>query len=259
MSLAHRRPPHPRTDPPSVRTPERPSLPRGRIEWIAPLRVTPPAPPVGGAVPLVSALARAYREVMNRRLLALSGVAALTVLLAGCIFVGAPRQSESRLPPSPEEQTAQTAAPSSTATPLAPSPVASSPADADALDCGDGGSQIASGSDRSFRVTGTCAELTVTGSALTIDASGVTVSTLRITGDRIRAQVAGADEVIVEGDDGAVTSAAGIGRLEIRGDRTTTEAASGIPSVTVRGHDNVVRSGGGVGSAVVSGSGNKIR
>ncbi|MBB3158476.1 hypothetical protein FHS07_002172 [Microbacterium proteolyticum] len=196
---------------------------------------------------------------MNRRLLALSGVAALTALLAGCIFVGAPRPVGSRLPPSPDGQVAQTATPSSTATPLAPSPAASSATDAGALDCGDGGSQIASGADRSFRVTGTCAELTVAGSALTVDASAATVGTLRISGDRIRVQVAGADEVIVQGDDGVVTSAAGIGRIEITGDRTTTEAVSGIPSVTVRGHDNVVRSGGGVGSAVVAGSGNEIR
>lgn len=219
---------------------------------------TPSCPPVGGDVPLVSAFFRAYREVMNRRLLAFVGVAALTTLLAGCIYVSAPRPAESRLPPSPDGQVAQTAAPSSTATPLAPSPSASSPPDADALDCGDG-SRTVSGAEQSFRVTGTCTELTVAGSALTVDASAATVGTLRISGDLIRVQVAGADEVIVQGDDGAVISAAGIGRIEIEGDRTTTEAASGIPSVTVRGHDNVVRSGGGVGSAVVSGSGNKIR
>ncbi|WP_314457416.1 hypothetical protein [uncultured Microbacterium sp.] len=195
---------------------------------------------------------------MNRRLLALSGVAALTTLLAGCIYVSVPRPAESRVSPSPDGQVAQTAAPSSTATPLAPSPTASTSDDAVALDCGDG-IRIVSGAEQSFRVTGTCTDLTVTGSALTVDASAATVASLRISGDGIRVQVASADELIVEGDDGAVTSAAGIGRIEIDGDRTTTEAASGIPSVIVRGHDNVVRSGGGVGSAVVSGSGNKIR
>lgn len=235
--------PHPANTAPAASPPEAP----------------PSCAPVGGALPLSSAFSRAYREAMNRPLLALPGVAGLTVLLAGCIFIGAPRPAESRLPPSPDGQIAQTSDPSSTAIPLAPSPAASSPADAGALDCGDGGSRIASGSDQPFRVTGTCAELTVTGSVLTVDASAATVGTLRISGDGIRVQVAGADEVIVQGDDGAVTSAAGIGRIEIVGDRTTTEATSGIPSVTVRGHDNVVRSGGGVGSAVVSGSGNTIR
>jgi hypothetical protein len=207
----------------------------------------------------VSAIFRPYREVMNRRLLALSGVAALAALLAGCIFVGAPRPADSRLPLSTDEQSVPSAAPSSTTTPLVPSPTASSPTDAGALDCGDGGSQIASGDDQSFRVAGTCAELTVTGSTLVVDASAATVGTLRISGDRIRVQVGGVDEVTVQGDDGSVTSAAGIERIEIVGDRTIAEAASGIPSVTVRGHDNVVRSGGGVGSVVVSGSGNKIR
>lgn len=207
----------------------------------------------------MSASVPAYREVMHRRLLALSGAVALTTLLAGCIFVGAPRSAESRPPSIPDGQVAQTTAPSATETPLPPPPVASSPSDAVALDCGDGGSQLVSGADQSFLVTGTCAELAVTGSELAVDASAAGVRALRITGDRIRVHIAGADEVRVEGDDGEVTSAAGIARVEIVGDRTTTEAVTGIPSVTVRGHDNVVRSGGGVGSAVVSGSGNTIR
>lgn len=198
----------------------------------------------------------------RRMLLALLGPAALATLLAGCIVVNAPRPVETRLPPGFDGQTALPTAPSSTATPVPVTPVPATTTPAQGVDeiaCGDGGAQTVSGAEQTFRVTGTCSELTVSGSALTVDASAATVSTLRISGDRVRVRVAAADTVVVEGNDGTVTSAAGIGRLEISGDRTTTEAVTGIPSVTVRGQDNVVRSGGGVGSAVVSGSGNTIR
>lgn len=194
-----------------------------------------------------------------RRLLAPLGSATLPVLLAGCIVITAPRPVET-LPPSGED--GRTASPATVTPPAAPSSgAASTPSadQADVVECGDGGDPAIEGTEQSFRVTGDCAELTVIGTGLTIDASAATIGTLRISGDRISVRVPAADAVIVDGDDASVTSAAGIGRLEIDGDRTVTEATTGIPSVTVRGRDNTVRSGAGVGSAVVAGSGNTIR
>lgn len=194
-----------------------------------------------------------------RRLLAPLGIATLPVLLAGCIVITRPRPVET-LPVSAEG--GRTAAPATATPPAArPSSVASTPSanQAEIIECGDGGDPTIEGTEQSFRITGTCAELTAVGTGLAIDASAATIGTLRVSGDRISVRVPAADAVVVDGDDASVTSAAGIGRLEIDGDRTVTEATTGIPSVTVRGRDNTVRSGAGVGSAVVTGSGNTIR
>ncbi|MEV7827573.1 hypothetical protein [Microbacterium enclense] len=217
---------------------------------------------------LTEIAADAYGVPMRlRHVLAVFGVAAITVPLAGCISITIPGPVATGVPSvgeSPRATTDSSAGPGSTASTASPPSPASptstdSPVDAETRDCSDGGSHTVSGAVQTFRVIGTCTELVVSGSRLTVDASAAMIGTLRVSGDGIRADIAGADEVVVQGDDGTVKSAASIGRLEISGDRTVTEAASGIPAVVVRGDDNVVRSGGRVGSAVVEGSGNTIR
>lgn len=216
---------------------------------------------------LTEIAADAYGVPMRlRHVLAVFGVAAITVPLAGCISITIPGPVATGVPSvgeSPRATTDSSAGPGSTASTASPpspaSPASDSPTDAETRDCSDGGSQTVSGTAQTFRVIGTCTELVVSGSRLTVDASAAMIGTLRVSGDGIRADIAGADEVVVQGDDGTVKSAASIGRLEISGDRTVIEAASGIPAVVVRGDDNVVRSGGRVGSAVVEGSGNTIR
>lgn len=205
--------------------------------------------------PLTEIAADAYGMRMRlRRVPAVFGVAALTVTLAGCISITLPGPVATGVPSVGETARPTTDSSTGPGSPASPA----TPTAAETRDCSDGGSQNVSGTAQTFRVTGTCIELVVSGSRLTVDASGATIGTLRVAGDGIRADIAGADEVVVQGDDGTVRSAAAIGRLEISGDRTVTEAASGIPAVRVRGDDNVVRSGGRVGSAVVEGSGNTV-
>lgn len=207
-----------------------------------------------------------------RGIVSLLGMVSAVSLLTGCTVVAAPRPIETRLPPGFDGRSVTSPAPSSTpvmeasiaptadATPTDDAtPTGGASPRADALSCGEGGNQAVSGAEQTFRITGTCEEVTIAGSGITVDGSSATVGTLRISGDRIRVQIASGDAVVVQGNDGTVTSAAGIGRVEISGDRTTTEAAAAISSVTLRGQDNVVRSGSGVGSVVVEGSGNSIR
>ncbi len=196
---------------------------------------------------------------------AIVATAVLCAAAAGCSPT--PQPVETRLPPGLEAQTPRptVAVPSPTVVTLSPAPSATAvPAPsggaggADVLECGGGENQSVAGSERSVQITGTCGELTVSGSAIVIDASRATITTLRISGDRAQVSAGALGSVVVQGNDGLVTSSASIDSVDVSGDRTRIEATGDISAVTVRGQDNVVRSGGTVGSTVVEGRGNQI-
>lgn len=202
---------------------------------------------------------------LHRSVPAALGVLALAGVLSACSMT--PEPVETRLPP----ERAASSAPSSAAVPspsvvtIFPAPVSTGapsgpPANAsgDTVSCGDGGTQSVSGSEQTVRVVGTCAELTVSGSALTVDASAASIGTLRISGDRARVDAAAIDALVVQGNDGSVHSAGAIGSVDVSGDRSTVDAKGAVSSVTVRGQDNVVRASGGVGTQTVEGRGNQI-
>ncbi len=212
---------------------------------------------------------------MTTRRFALAGAGALLTVLVVASCAAQPQPVETRLPPGYGASSAPSAAsvPSPSVVTTSPAPDAqptpapivtvsaapSSPGDeAGALTCADGGSQSISGAEQTVRLTGTCGEVTVSGSALTVDASGATIGTLRISGDRARVTAAGVDALVVQGNDGSVGSAGAIGSVDLSGDRTTVEAAGAIATVAVRGQDNVVRADGGVGSSTVEGRGNTV-
>lgn len=211
---------------------------------------------------------------MTTRRFALAGAGALLTVLVVTSCAAQPQPVETRLPPGYGASSAPSAAsvPSPSVVTTSPAPDAqptpapivtvsaapSSPGEAGALTCADGGSQSISGAEQTVRLTGTCGEVTVSGSALTVDASGATIGTLRISGDRARVTAAGIDALVVQGNDGSVGSAGAIGSVELSGDRTTVEAAGAIATVAVRGQDNVVRADGGVGSSTVEGRGNTV-
>lgn len=216
-----------------------------------------------------------YRGCVSSRRIAAAAAGALVVcgVLTACAMQ--PQPVETRLPPGYDASSASPTAsvPSPTVVTLSPTPdadatsaplvtVVPSPStpgvDPGALSCGDGGSQSVSGAEQSVRVTGTCAELTVSGSAVTVDASGATIGTLRVSGDRARVVAAEIDMLVVQGNDGSVESSGGVGSVDLSGDRTTVQAAGAIAAVTVRGQDNVVRAPGGVGTTTVEGRGNQI-
>lgn len=204
--------------------------------------------------------------------------AATGALLAGLVVTACtaqPQPVETRLPPgygaSASPPAASVPSPSVVTTSPAPgvettpapgvtaAPAPSSPTDdAGALTCADGESRSISGAEQTVRLSGTCGEVTVSGSALTVDASGATIGTLRISGDRARVTAKGIDTLVVQGNDGSVASAGAIGRVDLSGDRSTVEAVGSIDTVTVRGQDNVVRAAGGVGSSTVEGRGNQV-
>jgi hypothetical protein len=127
------------------------------------------------------------------------------------------------------------------------------------VSCGDGQAQSLSGSEQTFTVVGTCTELTVSGSALTVDATDATIGTLRLSGDRLSVTAAAVDTLTVQGNDDSVTSSAAMSSVDVSGDRATIQADGAIAAVVVRGQDNIVQSGLGVGSATVEGRGNQIR
>lgn len=209
-----------------------------------------------------------------RRLTVVSlGTVVVCGVLAGCDLQ--PQPVETRLPPGVGASSTQptSSVPSPSVVTLSPAPEAtptsapvvtvdpapSAPAtDPGAVSCGDGGSQTVSGAEQTVRVVGICGELVVSGSALTVDASGATVKTLRISGDRARVDVGAIDVLVVQGNDGSITSAAPIGSVDLSGDRTSVRAAGSIASVIVRGQDNVVGASGGVGTTTVEGRGNQI-
>lgn len=208
----------------------------------------------------------------TRRLTLVSlGTVVVCGVLAGCTLQ--PQPVETRLPPGVSASSTQptSSVPSPSVVTLSPAPEATSapvvtvdpapsaPAtDPGAVTCGDGGNQTVSGAEQTVRVIGICGELIVSGSALTVDASGATVGTLRVSGDRARVDVGAVDVLVVQGNDGSITSAAPIGSVDLSGDRTSVQAAGSIASVTVRGQDNVVGASGGVGTTTVEGRGNQI-
>jgi hypothetical protein len=124
--------------------------------------------------------------------------------------------------------------------------------------CADGESTSISGSERTVRVTGSCAELSISGSAMTIDASTAQIGTLAIAGDRVRVDAAVITAVSVQGNDGTLTSATSIGRVDLSGDRTQVSAAGTISSVAIRGQNNSVRAGGGIGDSTIEGRDNQV-
>lgn len=206
-------------------------------------------------------------RVNRRSVSAAAGAVVLVLSLAGCALQ--PTPVETRLPPGAVVTSAPPTAaapsptvvtlPPTTAPTVAPAPDPSTPAtDLDALSCGDGGSQNVSGAEQTVRVVGTCAELTVSGSALTVDAAGATIRSLRVSGDRVRVSVSAIDALVVQGNDAAVSSGGAIGSVDLSGDRTTVDAGGAVSSVTVRGQDNIVRAGGGVGQTTIEGRGNQI-
>ncbi|MDQ1076751.1 hypothetical protein QE406_002997 [Microbacterium testaceum] len=130
--------------------------------------------------------------------------------------------------------------------------------DGDGVTCADGESASISGSEKTVRVEGACAALSVSGSALTVDATAARIGSLMIAGDRVRVDAAEIGAVSVQGNDGAISSAGAIGSVDLSGDRTRVTAGGAISSVAVRGQNNTVTAGGGVGDRVVEGRDNQI-
>ncbi|MDF2993046.1 MAG: hypothetical protein K0S37_3560 [Microbacterium sp.] len=204
---------------------------------------------------------------VNRVVIAALGVGALAMVLSACAF--APQPTVTRLPPGIVD-----ASPTPVVTATAPSvvpvepPATSSPApsatsggnasDGDLVTCAEGESRSISGSERAVRVEGSCAQLSVSGNALTIDATAASIQTLSIAGDRVRVDAAAITALSVQGNDASVTSAAAIGSIDLSGDRTQVTAVGAIASVAIRGQDNVVRAGGGVGDTTIEGRDNQV-
>jgi hypothetical protein len=132
------------------------------------------------------------------------------------------------------------------------------PSDGSVVDCGDGGTGAVTGAERSVRVTGTCSQLTVSGTALTVDADAATIGALTMSGDRIRVSAAAVDSAIIQGNDTALIVAGALGRLDLSGDRATIAAEGAVGALVVRGQDSTVKAGGGIGDSTVEGRGNTI-
>lgn len=188
-------------------------------------------------------------------------------LLVGCGLASQPVVT--RLPPAPSTSstplTTPTATPSATppvSVPLSPTPstpvATTPPGDASVIACGGGGTASITGAERSVRVEGTCAQLTVSGSALTVDATAATIGALAMSGDRLRVTAAGVDTATIQGNDTALAVAGTLGRLDLSGDRATVSAGGAVDSVLVRGQDNAVTAGGGIGDSTVEGRGNRV-
>ncbi|MFG6278249.1 DUF3060 domain-containing protein [Microbacterium sp. 5K110] len=206
---------------------------------------------------------------MNRR--ARLAASVIGVLVGVSVLVGcglAPQPVITRLPPPATSGTSSSAVPTPSNTPsveAAPSTAPSrSPdsargaADGALTDCGDGGTASVNGGERAVRVEGTCAQLTVSGSALTVDASGATIGVLTLAGDRIRVVAASIDSATSQGNDSALAVAGAVGRLDLSGDRATVTVGGAISSLLVRGQDNTVTAAGGIGESAVEGRGNRI-
>lgn len=155
--------------------------------------------------------------------------------------------------------------PSASVVPATPSsvPSASEPADAertdgDALTCADGESKSISGSEQTVRLTGSCAQVSIFGSALTVDATTAQIGTLAIAGDRVRVDAAEITTLSVQGNDGVLSSAGSIGSVDLSGDRTQITVAGTIASVAIRGQNNTVRAGGGIGDRTIEGRDNQV-
>ncbi len=132
------------------------------------------------------------------------------------------------------------------------------PSDGSVVDCGNGGTGSVAGTERPVRVTGTCSQLTVSGTALTVDAGGANIGALTMSGDRIRVSAAAVDSATIQGNDTALTVAGALGRLDLSGDRATITVGGAIASLVVRGQDSTVKAGGGIGDRTVEGRGNTI-
>ena len=113
-------------------------------------------------------------------------------------------------------------------------------------------------SETTGRVEGSCATQSVSGSALTVDATAARIGSLVIAGDRVRVDAAEIGTISVQGNDGAISSAGSIGSVDLSGDRTRVTAVGAISSVAVRGQNNTVTAGGGVGDRLGEGRANQI-
>lgn len=238
--------------------------------------------PIGSRTraPEASALASSpcplYRGTVDRRARARSVALAagvLLVALVGCAV--SPQPAVTRLPPGMGDAGTQPTAtvPSPSVVPASPSsastrPVSSAPpssndtvnggADGGPVTCAEGESGSISGSEQTVRVEGACAQLTVSGSALTIDAGAARIGSLVIAGDRVRVDAAEITTLSVQGNDGSISAAGSIGSVDLSGDRTRVIAGGAISSVAVRGQNNTVSAGGGVGERVVEGRDNQV-
>lgn len=201
---------------------------------------------------------------MNRRrsfLAATLGVGVAVAAMSGCSLM--PQPVETRLPPAAPSSAASSPtpplspSPSTSTTPgTPPSPVAD-PATDDVIACTPG-LVVITGQERSVRLEGACDDVSVSGTAITLDATAASLRTLEIAGDRIRVEVGAADTVTVQGNDGAVSVAASVTRVSLSGDRTTVTSTGDIASVEVRGQDNTVHADGAVSDVVLEGRGNSI-
>jgi len=201
----------------------------------------------------------------GRVLSAALGAGVLAVALSACSL--SPQPTVTRLPPAAggasDAPTFVVPAPSvvpatPTSTPSAPGVENAGSTDDNLVTCADGEPTSISGSEQTVRVTGSCAQLSVSGSAITIDAATAQIGTLSIAGDRVRVDAASITALSVQGNDGVIASAAAIGSVDLSGDRTQVSAGGAISSVAVRGQNNSVRAGDGIGDSTIEGRDNQV-
>ena len=178
-----------------------------------------------------------YRgRMMNaRRSTAVAAVLA-ALLLSGCnVIAEEPRAT--RLPSDARTDSPVPSAPS------APSPSVVTPSPStpsvtgDALDCGGRPVQVTAGA--ASVLVGDCPEIEVQGSGLVLDARDAAVGILRLSGDRIVATAGVVGQVVLAGNDIALT-ADEISSLTVRGDRNTVAVSGTAAGVLVQGNDNTV-------------------
>lgn len=210
---------------------------------------------------------RAGRSVgrVNRVVASIVGTGTIVIVLSAC--ASSPQPAVTRLPPGfGDAITASTASPPAPSViPAAPSPtpapVSSSAAqapDRDVVTCAEGESRSISGSEQNVRVEGPCAQLSISGSGMTVDASTARVGSLAVAGDRVSVDAADITTLSVQGNDGLIRSAGAIGSVDLSGDRTRVTAVGSISSVAVRGQENSVTAGGGIGDSMVQGRDNQV-
>ncbi|WP_460774128.1 DUF3060 domain-containing protein [Microbacterium sp. GXF7504] len=171
--------------------------------------------------------------MMNaRRSTAVAAVLA-ALLLSGCnVIAEEPRAT--RLP-----SDARTTSPA----PSVPSPSVVTPSPStpsvtgDALDCGGRPVQVTAGA--ASVLVGDCPEIEAQGSGLVLNARDAAVGILRISGDRIVATAGVVGQVVLAGNDIALT-ADEISSLTVRGDRNTVAVSGTAAGVLVQGNDNTV-------------------
>lgn len=217
------------------------------------------------ATPLAVPGRALYRGSVNgsrRSLSSLTTVAAVAIVLCGCVAL--PQPVETRLPPAAPDATPTAASPATPFPAASPSPFVSPSASAsssatvgDVIACGDGPVAL-NGEESTVRLEGTCDSVTVSGSAFTVDATAATIRTLDIQGDRIRLDAAAADTITLQGNDGVVSVAQSVTSVTLRGDRSTVSSTGDIAAVEIQGQDNTIRADGSVQNVTLEGRGNTV-